>query len=167
MHGTCNIDMASEMQTTKRRDSLESSANSDLRLYSVRQISGATVLGAPIAGCWLMAENYRAIGRSELARRAVVFGAFGTLGALVLAYFVPEETPSLLMPMIYVLAMDFIATVKQGAFLKRHFAGDGARQSNWRVVGIGISWLVLLLLILLVVVFSIPESVWLYLEGAA
>lgn len=51
-------------ETTERR-----------RLFTVGQITTATALGAPIAGCFLIARNYRELGAVNDGRKAPVLGS--------------------------------------------------------------------------------------------
>ena len=137
------------------------------RLYSSGQITGATLLGTPIAGAWLMAQNYKAMGLDLFARQAIIFGIIGTLIVLVLAVVLPENTPNILLPAIYTVIVQVIARAKQGADFLAHIANGGFKHSNWRVVGIGVVFMVFVFLFFAAVLLVMPERLWILLGGAA
>lgn len=142
-------------------------SNASGRWYSSGQITVATFLGTPIAGAWLMAQNYKAMGRESFARQALIFGVVATLIVFVLAAVLPDSTPNVLLPVVYTVIVQAIARAKQGPQFQAHIADGGLRHSNWRVVGIGLLFMVVVLLFMVAVLFLIPESVWAVLEGTA
>jgi ABC-type transport system involved in multi-copper enzyme maturation permease subunit len=134
------------------------------RLYSSGQITLATFLGMPIAGAWLMARNYQALGVDAFAQ-AVTFGIIGTLVVLVLAVVLPESTPNVLLPIVYTFIVQAIARAKQGVSFQAHIANGGLKHSTWRVTGIGLVFLAAVVLVFVAVLFMIPESLWVALPG--
>jgi len=147
------------------QSTVEKSGEVGRRLYTIPQIIGATVLGTPLAGCLLMAKNYRTIDRRTSARQSLIFGAISSLGVVVLALALPDSTPDAFVALLYTAVMSAIATVTQAGLLRRHFVGGGARQSNWSVLGIGIASLVAFILFAAAIVFVIPESIWVSILG--
>jgi hypothetical protein len=141
-------------------------ASANARWYSPGQIAAATFLGTPIAGAWLMAQNYQAM-RSELFGQTIIFGVIATLVVFFLAAVLPDSTPNVLLPAVYTAIVQVIARSKQGPQFQAHIASGGKKHSNWRVAGIGLLFMVVVLLFMVGVLFLIPESVWVMLEGTA
>ena len=48
-------------------------------VYSVNQIATATLLGTVLAGGWMMAANYRAMGQDDHSRRAIGWSIAGSI----------------------------------------------------------------------------------------
>jgi hypothetical protein len=147
-------------------EDVATTASSSGPWYSPGQIAVATFLGTPVAGAWLMAQNYKAM-RSDLFGQVIMFGVIATLVVFVLAVVLPDSTPNVLLPAVYTVIMQVIARAKQGPQFQAHIANGGLKHSNWRVAGIGLFFMVLVLGFMIAVLFLLPESVWMMLEGAA
>jgi len=50
----------------------------DKKLFTEKAIAGATLLGGPAAGIWLMSKNYRTVGLKEKANKWLYWGFAGT-----------------------------------------------------------------------------------------
>jgi hypothetical protein len=120
------------------------------RLSSIRQIAVATFFGGPLAGTILMAQNARAAGRPESARKTIIAGVIALLLVVVLAPLLPARTPNSLLPLLYVVAIQSAARSLQGPMLGEHFGAGGAKQSNWRVAAVALGCLALMVAVLLV-----------------
>ena len=64
----------------------ESAALPRITLYSPGHIAWATFLGAPIAGCVLLALNYKRFGDATSATLALIVGLIGTVVLLAIAF---------------------------------------------------------------------------------
>ena len=110
-----------------------------VRLYSPGQIVIAAAIGSPIAGGMTMAQNFRALGDQERAKVVLQLSIAATILVLALAFALPEQTPSSLLPAIYAGAFYYFANEYQREAYTAHIEAGGAKQSNWRVAGVTIA----------------------------
>ncbi|MBX3024097.1 hypothetical protein KF840_04220 [bacterium] len=123
-------------------------------LYSPRQVVSATMLASPLAGAWLLAANFQRLGDRPARTRSLTWGILGTIAVFVIAWFLPDRFPRLLLPLIYGVIMHLAANRLQGPAFAAHLAAGGRRHSSWRVLGIGL----LVLGILLLTAFAISVT---------
>ena len=128
------------------------------RLYSPGQIAGAAFLGSPIAGCWLLASNFGELGRLDDQRKSIVGGLVATVALVAAAFLLPDNFPNSVLPVAYTVVLHQLATKLQGASFRAHLEAGGRKHSHWRVVGIGLGFLVLVLLVLFGILLLLPES---------
>jgi hypothetical protein len=104
--------------------------------------------------------DYALLGKRGDARRALASGLLGTVALLGIACILPEKFPKMPLPQAYTFAIRELAKKLQGADLNAHFAAGGARQSNWRALGVGVAGLGLVLaaFVVVVVVLLFPGS---------
>jgi len=125
-------------------------------LYSPMQVGCATALGAPIAGCWLMASNFRELGEPVAARRTLVWGGVFTVLALALAQFLPDGFPSTALPVAYTFVVYRLAKQHQGTAFEQHLAAGGRKHSFWRAAGIGVGFLAGLVGVIFAAIYFFP-----------
>jgi hypothetical protein len=109
------------------------------RLYSVGQITLATFLGAPVAGCLLLDRNYRALGRSAAAWQSLAAGVVSTILLVLIGFRLPENFPNMALPVAYCVGMRQLAKYLHGEALSDHL-NSGGRKGSWVitvVVGLG------------------------------
>lgn len=125
----------------------ESIASSTITMYSPGQIAWATCLGAPIAGCWLLALNYRRLGDVTAAYLCWIFGSLGTvlLLALGIAFDPPEWLPEPVITVACAFGMYQCARALQGKAYDDRLANGAKKGSGWVATGIGILCLILIL----------------------
>lgn len=133
-------------------------APSRIKLYSPGQIAWATFLGAPIAGCWLLALNYRRFDDAMAANRALIFGSIGTILLLALAFFLPERFPNFVLPAAYTFGMYQYAKTLRGKVYMDRLSNDCRKGSGWVATGIGILCSIVILVVLFAVVLIAPEE---------
>jgi hypothetical protein len=127
------------------------------KLYTPWQVFGATFLGGPIAGAWLIGSNYAALGYPEDRNKALLWGSVATVILLVLALFIlPEQTPRSLIPVASCVGLMFLAKSQQGSLVEAHLAKGGNKGSIWQVIGIGLLGLVITLAIGFALAFLVP-----------
>jgi hypothetical protein len=122
------------------------------RLYSVRQIILATFVGAPLAGCVLLAQNYRVLGQSTAVLPTLLAGGASTALLLALAFILPDNFPNLILPVASCFALRQMAIYLQGERISTHMTLGGKKRSWWIVVAIGAISLVLIFGVIFVVV---------------
>ncbi|MBB3207050.1 hypothetical protein FHS27_002869 [Rhodopirellula rubra] len=139
-------------------DSPSTDSSSNIALFSPGQIAWATFLGAPIAGCLLLASNYRRLGKPADAQIAWVVGLLSTVLLLAIAFVLPDEFPNTVLPAAYTFTMYQCAKMFQGKEHIRQILSGIKGRSTWLVTGIGFLCLVLIYAaISAVVLVTTPE----------
>lgn len=128
------------------------------KLYSPGQVAGAAFLGGPLAGCWLMAANYSEFGNEGARRQTLIWGVLGTLAVLGLSLVLPARFPNSVLPVAYALVLRQAAVGLQGTQFEQHLAAGGQKHSWWRVVGISLVCLVVVLAMSIPFVFLLPST---------
>jgi len=121
--------------------------------YSPGQVAWASFLGAPIAGCLLMAGNYSKAGQSSSAVKTVAIGGACTIAILVMAIFLPDKFPNAIIPAAYTFGMLAIAKSLQGKALESHLRAGGPKASSWVATGIGVLSLVIVAVLIFAMAF--------------
>jgi hypothetical protein len=137
-----------------------SAGHARISVFSPGQITWATFLGAPIAGCVLMALNYRRFGDFTSANVALVTGFIGTALLLAIAFFLPENFPNSVLPVAYTFGMYHSAKLLQGTAYEQHLANGGVKASGWAATGVGILSLLCITVAIFAVVLVMPAE-WL------
>lgn len=132
------------------------------KLFSTEQVTLATFLGAPISGCLLLAQNYRALGQGASAWQPLVVGIASTVVLLLLAFFLPENFPNLALPAGSCVGMYYYAKQQQGAAIDSHLKAGG-RKGSWGVtvaLSLGCTVIILVLFVAVAIAFDIqtPED---------
>jgi hypothetical protein len=126
------------------------------RLHSIGQIVAGTFIGGPLAGAWLIARNYRALGEPAQARGALIWGVVATAAMVALVVILPEGTPNGVIPVAYSLVMGQIAHKLQGPRIKAHLEAGGRKGSGWLTVGIGAACLVVFFVVAMAAFLAMP-----------
>ncbi len=103
------------------------------RLYSPRQVGIATFLGSPMAGCWLLGANFAATDEHERRRNALLAGVAATITLLLVSFMLPENFPSIVLPIASTFVLQDRAKRLQGDRFDEHIARGGGQHSGWRV----------------------------------
>ncbi len=114
----------------------------DIKLYSSKAISGATLLGGPLAAGYLIGENFKAIDKPIEGRNSLIIGIISTVILVLGVFMIPEnridKIPRQLIPIVYTGIVWGIVEWKQGAILKAHKENNNLFFSGWRAAGIGL-----------------------------
>ena len=121
-------------------------------MYSPAQVRAATFLGGPLAGSHLLWSNFITLDDLKSARVTAIIGTV-LLGILFAIGFAesPFRRPSLLIPLLVCLAYDGATGIYQ---LKKEAIAASTEyrfQSNWKVAGIGLTWLVVTIALWIVI----------------
>ena len=120
----------------------------DIKLYSSKAISGATLLGGPLAAGYLIGENFKAIDKPTEGRNSLLIGIVSTIILFGGIFMIPEniidKIPRQLIPIIYTGIIWGIVEWKQGDILKAHKENNNSFFSGWRAAGIGFISLLIL-----------------------
>lgn len=101
--------------------------------YTPRQIFLGTFLCGPLAGLWFIKCNFEALGRPELAKRAVHWGAAASALILTLMPVLPANFPAIVMPLAYALIARYVAETFQVRTSAFDGSGKVQAHSNWSV----------------------------------
>ena len=107
------------------------------KLFDRLSIYIATFLGSPIVGSILMARNYSHLGEKSKARWTVIIGIVGTIGAVAVAYRLPQSISSVT-AIVLVVVTGSLAESLQGAAIKEHVRRGGALASRGLAAGLGL-----------------------------
>lgn len=108
-----------------------------------------------MAGAWLAAMNFNAVGQLLKARRTLWLGLVVTIVTLVIAAILPDRFPGIVLPMAVAFGVKGLAETHFGAMFREHQKAKGAVRSWWRVVGIS-------LLIAAVVIVLLGVAMFIY-----
>jgi hypothetical protein len=128
------------------------------QLYSRAGVTIATFIGMPLAGCLLLAANYRQLENTRAALKCIIWGAAVSIMLLVGAYFLPDSTPNSVVPIAYTIAMFNLATRLQGNIFTTHLQNGGRAASNWKAAGVGFLALLMILGLVFIVCIFLPVT---------
>lgn len=129
-----------------------------IALYAPGHVALATFLGAPIAGCVLLALNYRRLGDSKAANLALFAGFMGTGVLLAIAFVLPDRFSNSVLPAASTFGMYQCAKTLQGKAHEHWLANGGIQGSGWTAAGIGILCLIGIVIAIIAVILVAPEA---------
>ena len=135
---------------------MNGSQNEAVRLYSPALITVATLLGAPVAGCILLAHNYRSLGKQATAKQLLIWGTLGTALLLVVAFFLPENFPNKVIPIAYTAGMHQAVKQLHRKDYESHIENGGAKGSTWKAIITGVGCLCAIFVIIFLVLLVLP-----------
>jgi len=113
-------------------------------LFDANSVTLATLLGSPIAGAFLMAANYRRLGKAGKAVVAVIIAVLVTILAMVFGQFIPYTFSSVIAIGLLV-ATRGVAQALQGPDIAQHLRQEGKLASRWIAAGLGVGMMMLTL----------------------
>ncbi|HPX04308.1 MAG TPA: hypothetical protein PLC17_00105, partial [Tenuifilaceae bacterium] len=115
--------------------------DNQVKFYSQKAISVATVVGGPLAAGVLIYHNFKTLNKRRQAVNSLIIGTFTTIIILAAVFMLPEgiidKVPNILFPLIYSLIVYLIVERPQGEELEAHKQKGGQFYSSWRGAGIG------------------------------
>lgn len=121
------------------------------KMFTVWQVTLATFLGSPIAGCLLLAKNYRNLGNHSGAWKSVAAGIGATVMVFVLAFLLPEKFPTFAVPAAYTFGLQQAAKYLQGDLIE----ASGKKASWLFTIAIGLGSLIVVLAMFFVIVMLV------------
>ncbi|MEQ9442831.1 MAG: hypothetical protein RIG62_27570 [Cyclobacteriaceae bacterium] len=133
------------------------------KVYSAIGVRLGTFIGGPLAGGYLLSQNFKAIGRADLARRTQVLGMLITVAFLSALAAAPEgatdKIPGVIFPLLFMfLANRLFDRYQKEAVDQLLQAEEGTQLSNWRVVGISLLLVTITLLLLLFLILLLNPT---------
>jgi hypothetical protein len=125
------------------------------KLYTPAQIRAGSFLGGPIAAAYLLRGNFLVLDRGPEARTTVVWGVVFVAGLMALLPFLPTRFPNLIVPLLYSIAAGSVADKWQ---LQKQAIVDSGKyqiQSNWRVFGMALLFMIAFMLIVVLEIFCL------------
>jgi hypothetical protein len=135
-----------------------------VKLYTIGWITFATYIGGPLAGCYLMSENFKNVGNEDLAEKTFKIGIISIILLFGSIAFIPEsildKIPDAIIPLTYTAIIYLYVKKFQGKSINEHIENGGLKYSGWRATGFGILSLIVSLLYFFILVMLIPEKIW-------
>ncbi len=122
------------------------------KIYSTGQIWGSSFIFGPLAGIYLLSKNFETFKDKEKAKQTLVIGLGITIAFVIILLLVELPKTGAVFPIVYTAIIAYCADKNQKEKIKQHLDSGGKKYSNWRVLGISI--LSLLVLIALFFVFA-------------
>jgi hypothetical protein len=136
-----------------------STASPSYALYSINQITLATILGAPIAGGLLIRRNLVLLGEGARGNRVLVWSALSTVLVFVVAAFLPKSIPGAPLAIGYTLGLRGYAQSILGTPLFEHTRRQGRLCSSWAATAIGVASLIAISVVMIGIYLSLPSSI--------
>jgi len=133
------------------------------KFYTLNQIMIATVLGGPIAGGYLMYQNYNKIGEEEGAKSIIIWSMvctyflFGTL--ILLPESITAYIPRMVIPWMNGAIAYYIAKKYQYDFLNEHEVQHGSFYKVWRSLWLGIVCALVTVIMIIPLVFFLSPFI--------
>lgn len=128
-----------------------------IKMYSPNQISLGTYLGGPFAAIYFLKRNFDALNKEDLSKKTMQIGILFSIIILATMPFIPENTPNLLIPMLYLIPVIIVVGKHQMKKEEIIESSEHDFQSNWKVFGMSIVWL-LAFLVVGVILLMVLES---------
>ena len=112
-----------------------------IRIFNLKQIETACVIGSPVVAGILIFYNYKHFGERKKGIEWFFIGILWTLALVGLAVLVPEnlvKSMQFLIPAVNGLILYPVINRLQGDRIKKHFDNNGNKGSNWLVAGLTI-----------------------------
>jgi hypothetical protein len=67
------------MIDNKKMNTLANVEHDKIKIYTIGWIIFSTCIGGPLAGCYLISENFKNFGNKDLARKILIIGIISTI----------------------------------------------------------------------------------------
>jgi len=126
------------------------------KLYSVGQISGAAAFGSPIAGGWLLAKNFRCVGASAKARKILLVSFCALILVALASMYLPTDFPNSVGPAV--IGSGFYAWYSYvfASHYRAHIESGGEKESTWKVLGYTIAAIPIAIIVMFAVYALVP-----------
>lgn len=117
------------------------------KMYSPVQVGVGTFLGGPIAAIYFLKTNFDTLGKATLSKKTLQIGVMLTFVLILAMPFIPDSVPNNIIPIMYLIPV--IMIVKNHQLTKEQIlnSDEYSFQSNWKVVGHMIGWMLLFFVI--------------------
>jgi hypothetical protein len=119
------------------------------KLYSINEISLASLIGGPLAGFYLISTNFEVLDKKSLSNTNFILGIIAAIFLGVVIVLIPQDimdkVPGILIPALFVPPIYFYAKKVQGQEIKEYFNNGGIKHSLRETVGISVLALIITL----------------------
>jgi len=132
------------------------------KFFSSKQISFGTYLGGPLAGAYMIGQNFKSLGKIKKSKYSIYLGILISIIVFILLFLIPEnildKIPNVLFPAIYTVACYFIARHFFGNLIEKNNSNEEKFHSWWRAIIISLISFLILMSVVFAVVFSETSS---------
>lgn len=126
-------------------------------LFSVWQITAAAFIGSPLAGCLLLAQNYKNLEKIGAAWKSLAAGVISTIILFTTAYLLPKNLPGSALPAIYTVIIYQAAKVLQGNEIAAQ--EKRGKSGSWiTTIAVGLGCLILIVAVIIVAAFLLTAE---------
>lgn len=135
------------------------------RIYSPLQITLGAMWGGPLAATCFLAQNFQGLKQPLAARKTLLYGLLASVAVLLILPYLPEDFPSVILPLLYSLASLRIALNHHPSKAAIAASSQYEFQSSWRVLLLGLLLLILFVLLAVGYMLCLDASGLLDLSG--
>lgn len=128
------------------------------KLYTPVQVGVGAFFGSALTACWLIAHNYRAQGQTRTANQWVLGGVIGVICLLTIGFFLPKNVLGTGFHIGMIGALYNVEKMQRAARLAAHPGAVEDRVSWWAVFGWSLLACVIILSVVGVISFFLPDS---------
>lgn len=107
------------------------------KVYTKNAIAIATYFGGPLAGFYMMSENFKNFGNKEIAKKTFKIGSVATALFFLLLFIIPEyimhNIPKFIIPFFYSYLIYYYTNKLQGKNIEEFINTGGQKNSGWKV----------------------------------
>jgi len=146
-------------ESEKINQALEVDKSNSVPVFSPKQIFIGSYLCGPLAGLYYLKSNFKNMLAHEAERNTFYGGILFLVLFSVSIYFIPENTPKMLVPLIYSGIALYISNEFQVNEKKEAVSEDFRFASNWVVAKIGLISLIGFSVFLFSIIFAIENYI--------
>lgn len=130
------------------------------KIYKDRAVWFGTFLGGPLAGGYIIAENFKAFNQPDKAKKTWIYTIIATIIILGGIISIPDSVkiPNQIIPLIYTGIAYYLVQHFQGANITAHINAGGQLHSWWRTLSVGLVGLAIILIAVFSIVFLIDNA---------
>ncbi|MBU2879465.1 MULTISPECIES: hypothetical protein [Aliiglaciecola] len=137
-----------------KSDMGQSLSTDSTSIFSPNQITLGAFIGGPLAAVYFLYQNFSALNQFDKAQQTLRWGLSLCLVFICLLPIIPENFPNTVIPIVYCIVARQIAE-KHQCSKQQIIESDLFRfQSNWRVLVITVTALILLMVLVIPVIFA-------------
>ena len=119
------------------------------KIYSVRSIRIATLIGGPLAAAYLMATNFKKLGEENNVFKTWLWSIVIFITVLAISFLLTPSIPAIVYNVVYFGIASFFVEKYQAAKIDTHISSGGLAYKTYRAVLIAIACTLILVAIIL------------------
>ncbi len=132
------------------------------KLFSTKHIGFGTYLGGPLAGAYMIGQNFKKLNKTKESKYSIYVGILFTIVLFIAIFLIPEniidKIPNVLFPAIYTVISYLIARHFFGNLIEKNDNNKNQFHSWWRAAGVGfISFLILIAVLFAFIYFETSD----------